>query len=397
MADVQVSVERGRVAVRPWRENYTYRAFVPARLEGLTRGLSLSLAQLLAEAERSLRDLQARRGPRGRREDEIKALHHQLLRAESVASSRIEGSRVSHRGLARALYNSGVATRLTRSVVGNVRAMEEAVQVGATHIELRVEDLQEMQTKLIREVDPDGAAGEVRTHQTWIGGSELWPRDAEYVPPPPDEVPGLLLDLCAFVNRTDLPGLLQAAIAHAQFEAIHPFVVGNGRVGRCLIQVVLRRRGLTPRFPPPLSVVLGNNVPAYFEGLRMYRAGQIEDWCGLFARTASIAAAGAVDLANRIDELRDVWQERAGKPRRDSSASQLLDVLTLRPIVDVPAAQRLLGVSDEAARLALLCLEQRGIMKRLGSGRYRRVWSAEDVFTLLDDFENSIGAPLSSF
>ncbi|MBO0685309.1 MAG: Fic family protein, partial [Candidatus Dormibacteraeota bacterium] len=382
MADVEVPVEQwGHFAVRTWRQKLTYRAYIPPRLEPLTRGLSLSLAQLLAEAERSLRDLQAHRGAGDRNEDHLAALGHQLLRAESVASSRIEGSRVSHRGLARALYNSGTTTRSTRSVVGNVRAMESAIQIGASNIEFRLENLQAMHTALLQAGDAPGSPGDVRVRQTWIGGSEIWPHQAEYVPPPPDVLPDLLEDLCGFLNRTDLPGLLQAALVHAQFEAIHPFGAGNGRVGRCLTQVVLRRRGLTPRLPPPLSVVLGNNVPAYLDGLRGYRAGRIEDWCGLFARSTSIAAAGAVDLANRFDELREAWRDRAGRPRRNSAAARLLAVLTLRPIVDGPAAQRLLGVSDEAARLALLNLEQRGVLKRIGSGRYRRVWSAEDVFT----------------
>src|SRR2546426_1794532 len=124
MPEIQTSVERwGRYAIRVWREALTYRAYIPPRLERLSMGLSLGLAQLLAEAERSLRDLQAgRRGRTGNVQtrhfgQDFEALAHQLLRTESVASSRMEGSRVSHRGLARALYDPAVATPTTRAVV----------------------------------------------------------------------------------------------------------------------------------------------------------------------------------------------------------------------------------------------------------------------------------------
>ena len=404
MAEIQGSVERwGRYAIRSWRQALTYRAYVPPRLEGLSMGLSFGLAQLLAEAERSLRDLQA--GRRGRTRNvqtrhfgqDFEALAHQLLRSESVASSRMEGSRVSHRGLARALYDPAAATPTTRAVVGNVRAMERAIQLGTSRAEFKLDDLRTIHGVLVESAGEPGDPGEVRSSQTWIGGTDVWPHDADYIPPPPDKVLGLLLDLCAFVNRTDLPGLLQAAMAHAQFEAIHPFLVGNGRVGRCLIHVVLRRRGLTPRFLPPVSVVLGNNVTAYVDGLRDYRAGRIEDWCGLFARSTSIAADRATDLATRIEDIKTAWFERAARPRRDSSAAKLLGVLSLRPVVDVPATQRLLGVSDEAARLALISLERRGILKRMGPARYRRAWVAEDMFLLLDDFDDSMGSVLSAF
>jgi Fic family protein len=404
MPEVQGSVEGwGRYSVRTWRQALTYRAYLPPHLETLDMGLSLGLAQLLAEAERSLRDLQAgRRGRTGNTQtrhfgQDFEALAHQLLRSESVASSRMEGSRASHRGLARTLYDPALATRNTRAVVGNVRAMERAIQLGTSRADFRLDDLRTIHGVLVESADEPGVPGDVRSSQTWIGGTDVWPHDADYIPPPPDEVLGLLLDLCAFVNRTDVPGLLQAAIAHAQFEAIHPFLVGNGRVGRCLIHLVLRRRGLIPRFLPPVSVVLGNNVTAYVEGLRDYRAGRVEDWCGLFARSTSIAADRATDLATRIEDLKAAWFERAARPRRDSSAAKLLSVLALRPVVDVPATQRLLGVSDEAARLALIGLEQRGILKRVGPAHYRRAWLAEDMFVLLEEFDDSMGSVLSGF
>src|SRR6202023_1686779 len=102
----------------------------------------------------------------------------------------------------------------------------------------------------------DATAGKVRDRQNWIGGASSGPRDAEFIPPPPELVPELLDDLSRFMARDDLPPVAQAAVAHAQFETIHPFADGNGRVGRCLISVVFRRRGLGQRLIPPVSLVL---------------------------------------------------------------------------------------------------------------------------------------------
>jgi Fic family protein len=107
--------------------------------------------------------------------------------------------------------------------------------------------------------------GQFRREQNWIGGRLNSPLDARYVPPPEGEVERLIADLVAFVNRGDVPSIAQAAIAHAQFEAIHPFLDGNGRVGRCLIHVILRRRGVAPRFVPPVSIVLSARPTGFLE------------------------------------------------------------------------------------------------------------------------------------
>src|SRR5205823_14556578 len=176
------------------------------------------------------------------------------------------------------------------------------------------DDLRTIHAVLIESADEPGEPGEVRSVQTWIGGKDVWPHDADYIPPPPEELPGLLLDLCAFINRTDLPGLLQAAIAHAQFEAIHPFLVGNGRVGRCLIHVVLRRRGLAPRYIPPVSLVLATDQRSYVRGLTTYReytSDAVASWIGLFAQAVRRSAQEAEGFAERIAQLQAEWRRRA--------------------------------------------------------------------------------------
>ena len=155
-------------------------------------------------------------------------------------------------------------------------------------------------------------AGVFRTRQNWIGGTENSPRGAAFIPPPETEVSSLIEDLCRFINRADLPPVVQAAIAHAQFEAIHPFADGNGRVGRCLIQVVFRRRHQGLRFVPPVSVILATNAEAYIGGLTAFRAGLLAEWSArspprTARRLARSGPHGPSDYAspNMVDQSRE--------------------------------------------------------------------------------------------
>lgn len=176
--------------------------------------------------------------------DGLDALARQLLRQESVGSSRIEDL-----------------------VIGNVRAMERAIALAGEPRPFTRDDVVAIHPTLFEGTHDEWLAGVVREKQNWIGGSAYSPADAAFVPPPPERVESLLDDLATFMNRHDLPVTLQAAIAHAQFETIHPFLDGNGRVGRCLIRVVFRRRDLARTVVPPISLVLATHVDLYIGGL----------------------------------------------------------------------------------------------------------------------------------
>jgi Fic family protein len=152
-------------------------------------------------------------------------------------------------------------------------------------------------------------------------------------------VKDLMEDLVAFMNRADLPPVDQAATAHAQFEAIHPFADGNGRVGRALIHVVLRHRGLAPRYVPPVSLVLAADAKAYVAGLTAFREDHAAEWILLFARAIDRAAAKGSELALRLADLQGRWRARAGRPRRHSSAEALIVDLPAHPIVTVATAR----------------------------------------------------------
>jgi Fic family protein len=196
-----------------------------------------------------------------------------------------------------------------------------------------------------------------------------------------------------FMNRTDLSPVVQAAIAHAQFETIHPFADGNGRVGRALIHVVLRRRGLAPRYVPPVSLVLAADATAYVSGLTAYREDRSADWIDLFARAIGRAAEKATDLASRLAELQATWRERSGKPRRHSSVEALIVALPAHPIVTVATGQKLLGRSKQAVNAAIAVLAERGVLRPLTLARRNRAWEARDLFDLVDDVERELATP----
>lgn len=368
------------------RASFDYEAFVPDPIRTLTISLPGEVALLVSSAESEIRALNSGASTGG-----LEAVGPLLLRAESVASSRIEGLELSQRNLARALFDPDAARGTARAVAGNVRAMEAAIRVGSEDRPFRVADITDIHRILLAGVDDD-IAGQVRGEQNWIGGRLNSPLDAEFVPPPPDEVPALLRDLAEFINRDDLPAVVQAAIAHAQFETIHPFADGNGRVGRCLIHVLLRRRELAPRFVPPLSIVLATNAKAYVQGLIDVRRGELADWCGSFAISCRSAALESARLASRLGELQAEWRGRV-RPRRNSAAARLIELLPSQPILSVRTARDAIGGSLEAVRLALNALEQRRVVRQITHGRYARAWAADELFEILNEYEHRLATP----
>jgi Fic family protein len=156
----------------------------------------------------------------------------------------------------------------------------------------------------------------------------------------------LLDDLCAFSSREDIPAVIQAAIAHAQFETIHPFHDGNGRVGRALILSILRRRGVAPRYLPPVSLALAAEADRYITGLTSWRNGGEDDWYTVFADAVHRASTGAREFAGHVAELQSRWAAQAGNPRRNSGPLRLIELLPSQPIVNVKTAAQLLGGTE---------------------------------------------------
>lgn len=370
----------------------SYRVFVPdpiAEREFPFEGESVAA---IVEAAKALGHLQDTRPE----VTSLAALARNLLRSESAASSRIEGVKISHKRLARAAYARAGGRRgdnRAAEVLGNVEAMERAIDLGGRADPLTVDDIRDIHRTLLRFTEDKEIAGVVRTKQSWIGGNDYHPIGAVYVGPPYEQVPELLEDLCRFIARTDLAAIAQAAIAHAQFENIHPFVDGNGRTGRALIYTILRRRGEITNYIPPISLVLGSQPKNYVAGLGAYSTGNVGLWCTRFADATSRAATEAERMTERIEALQSAWLERLGQPRSDSAARELISALPAQPVIDVATAQQLTGKSHVAVGNALGLLEGAGVLKALSKRKWGRVWECGELLALVDDFERSVSTP----
>lgn len=366
-----------------WRGGRTYalEAVVPPFIAGLSIVIPTATLGKLVDAERSLVALDA--------ELEsidpavVETVTFALLRSESVSSSRIEGIGVSHRELAEALLNPGSARSLAREVVGNVEAMRAAVALGASADPFTPNDILELHRRLMANV-PGFDEGAWRTEQNWIGTDRL-PDGAVYVPPPPDLIPDLMEDLCEFINTDRSSSVARAAIAHAQFEAIHPFVDGNGRVGRCLISVALRKAGGT-RTIPPVSGVLLSDTAAYFEALREYQQNANPfPWIAMFADATVTACGSARSLSDSLSRLQLSWRDRLGNVRANTVMDRLIRQLPLLSLTDADMVASELGIDPNVARRALNGLEAAGIAKQVGGGKRNRIWRIDEVHRLLDD------------
>lgn len=231
--------------------------------------------------------------------------------------------------------------------------------------------------------------GHWRNQQVWIGGRNS-PHTAKFVPPHHERVPAAMDDLVAFIAREDIPPFVQAALGHAQFETIHPFPDGNGRVGRALIHALLRGKGLTRHVTVPVSAGLLNNTDTYFEALDEYRNGDPVAIVQRLSDAAFSAIGNGRVLVEDLQWLRAEWGV-ALKARSNSSAWKLLDLLVRHPVINSPLVQRELGVATVNALRAIDRLTAVGILKEVSGNHRNQVWEASEVLTALDAFAERAG------
>jgi Fic family protein len=380
---------RGRFERRSWPATFgigrrgraaSYEAFIPDPIADLDVRFDGANVDLISETESEIRALNS--NPPGL--VSLEGFARQLLRAEALASSAIEGLMLSHKRLARAAVLPE-ADRKGREVLGNIRAMEDAIEVGRRPGPLEMPDLQDIHATLAAGTRLAAWAGQIRKEAGWIGGTT--PVDAHYVPPPEEYIAGLMDDLTAFINeREDLPPVIQAAIAHAQFESIHPFPDGNGRVGRCLIHIILIRRGLAPRYVPPVSIALAARRERYLDGLSVYERGDIESWCSFFTAAALDSARKAERFASEVTRLQSAWR-RAITARSDAAVWPLIDALPAYPVIDTRTAQAVTGKSFPTANAALETLESAQVLVRHDNRKRGRTWEAPTLLAALREFE----------
>ncbi|MGB4778953.1 Fic family protein [Microbacterium sp.] len=314
-----------------------------------------------------------------------------LLRTESASSSEVENLTAGAKAVALAELGKGRSPN-AKLVAANTRAMQAALRLST---QLDESAVIAMHAALLGESAP-GIVGRWRSQQVWIGGTSLSPHGAEFVPPHHDRVPQLMGDLLYFADRTDVPVLVQAAIAHAQFETIHPFPDGNGRTGRALLHAMLRAGGLTRHTVVPVSAGLLHSPRDYFDALTSYRAGDADALTSYRAgdadaivraiADASFAAIGnARTLIGAIAAARSRWVSVVAA-RSDSAVHRLLDLLQTRPMLSAAIIADELHVSDVAAGAAIRRLVDAGVLTQAAGGERYRLWQAPEILDALDGF-----------
>lgn len=383
---------------RPWRQTAPRGPRADRKVAEITVALPPKIARLTYDTEPALlRMLEAVAGGlthldmvHGRT---LAALNSLLLRTESVDSSKIENVDASLSDYGRALLGEG-ANSSAVSMASATAALDRMIRdVGMLPRTVRKDAMLRAHHDLFSRVPAESVrAGHVRHRQNWVGGSDYSPRDALHVPPPPETVHDYLDDLFAFANRDDLPALVQAAIVHAQFESIHPFTDGNGRIGRALIHAVLRRRRVTRHLTVPIASGLVSHREQYFAALNDYRAGDASTIITMLASSASIATRESSRTAAEVVAIRERWQAAARDPRSGTPAYRLLDLLAEDPIINLPLVMERLHVEDSMAYDAVAALEKAKVLRRAPRSRRAPVWLAPDVLHAVGDLSVRISA-----
>lgn len=386
------------------RQGCNYDAYLPDPLIGWQLTLPGDVAADIAAAETAIRDL----NQAGTTHVSLEGLARFLLRAESVASSKIEGLDAGARRLVEAeallAEGGGAADRVAVEILGNIASMESAIELADQQRDITLTDLLGIHQTLMERSPTPELGGVVREEQNWIGGSSYNPCRAAFVPPPAEFVADLLEDLTVYVNGDEHPALVQASIAHAQFETIHPFADGNGRTGRALIHIILRRRGVAPAFVPPISLILATWVDAYISGLTAFRHLHPADspdrstaahaWLRTFSGATRRACNDAQVYAAHIDDLVEQWRSTLGVIRKSSALDLLLEVLPGVPLLTVDSATRLIDRSGVAAGSAVNRLAEAGILvqRNIGKQRYR-IFEAPEVLELFTSLDRALASP----
>ena len=366
-----------------------YDATLPPSLATLDLVLPADLAADVGDAEKTLSSFDSYAARTlGADNPALGPMSAVLLRTESASSSQIEDLTVGAEQLALAeLHESRSAN--ARAVVANVRTMEAALRLAS---DLDLEALLSMQGELMAGGSSlqHPEAGQLRGQLVWVGRSALSPLGAAHIAPEAEDVPALMEDLVRFIARDDLPVLVHAALAHAQFETIHPFTDGNGRTGRALVHAMLRGKGLVQAATAPVSAGLLTDLDGYTGALTAFRAGDARPIVEQFAhaaRYAAVTGSGLVDdLAGEIVASRAML----GDLRPHATAWKVLPLLIAQPIVDAAHVQEQLSLTAMTTQRALAQLTEAGVLQETTGRSRNRVWQHRGILTVLDDYAATV-------
>jgi Fic family protein len=359
-----------------------YPAFVPDPLPPAIEWTP-ALVRSLSDADRAI----GRLAGEGGRLPNPHLLIRPFLRREAVLSSRIEGTRATLGELLAAEAEDALdrSPADLREVANYVAALEHGIERLATlPISLRL--LRELHARLMEGVrDGHASLGEFRRSQNWIGPPGCPPDNATYVPPPPAEMMEALASLEAFLHDRSLPPLVHAALTHYQLEAIHPFLDGNGRVGRLLIILLLIDRNVLPTPLLYLSAFFEATRRDYYDRLGGVSArGEWEAWLEYFLNGVARQAEDALSRAARINGLLDLWRQTLAEGPSKATAG-LVDLLGENPFWTIRGVAQRLGVAYTTALRAIRRLEVESILAVVSGAKRDRVYCARAILEILEE------------
>jgi fido (protein-threonine AMPylation protein) len=314
--------------------------------------------------------------------DTLAPLEALLVRIESSASSKIENVAAPVPDLLIA-ETGDERGHSVADVIGNVEATTAAIVLSE---EINPETVLDIHRALLSNTNPIHA-GRWRTEPVWIGSFSGGPPQATFVPPAAKRIPGAIEDLCEFMSRTDMPVFVQAMVMHAQFENIHPFADGNGRVGRALIHAMLRRDGLTKAATLPISAGIVSQKHRYIQALTEYRFGDFSAIVELGADATFAALQSANTLFDDVRKMTDRWNDLLRSSRRDAAVHRVAAALLAHPVVEVGPMAESIDASPKATLEAVKQLQRLKVLDPIDAtsdGQPR--WVVNEIITVLNDF-----------
>jgi len=359
-----------------------YRAFVPHPLPPKLEWDN-SLVSLISRADLALGTLSGL----GETLPNPHLLIYPFIRREAVLSSRIEGTQSSLSDLLLFEATKVEKQRDVREVQNYVRAIEYGLK-RLDELPLSLRLIRELHGILMERVRGEHATrGEFRQSQNWIGPPGCSLNEASFVPPPVPEMQDALDQLEKFLHAdTDLPPLVQLALIHYQFETIHPFLDGNGRIGRLLITLFLCERGILTKPLLYLSAFFERHRREYYECLlQVSQKGAWGQWIQFFLQAVVNQSSDAVQRSRRLLALHQDYHRTSLEKHLPPTAGQLIELILMRPVLNPRIVQELLGVTFPAAQKAIRVLEDEGILVEITGGKRNKTYVAEEILRILEE------------
>lgn len=350
----------------------TYRAAIPFTIGERSLVMPPQLAARIEEVAVLLSRFDETQQQRGY---DLPAL---LLRSESAASSQIENLTSSPRNIALAEFTND-APHNAQLIAGNIAAMREALSGNG---ELSIEAILAINKVLIDRAG-QSFGGELRDEQVWIGGSAYSPHGAIYVPPHASRVRGYLEDIITFARRDDVGTIAKAALVHAQFETVHPFIDGNGRTGRTLLHRILKQEGVLGSATLPVSAGLLHNIDRYLESITRYQEGDPLSVIEELLDALELALALGEMVAHSVDEVLANWEDQITE-RAGSSMHRLPALLIQHPVVNVPFLAEKLEITPRAAQNLVARACEYNMLRAFGNKRRGTFYQADDIIDILE-------------